>query len=68
VSEDLDIIRPDLKLGVLELSIAVLTDAASIASTVPYMGQVAGIFLQIITIKGVRFYFDGIPFYPRAAG
>ena len=47
-------IRADSKLGVFEMSVAVFSEAASLASSIPYMGAVAGIFVQIIRIKGVR--------------
>ena len=58
--KDLDIFQPEkpnLKTGAFELSVVVLTEAANIASTVPYMAPIASIFLQIVKIKGVRFYF-----------
>lgn len=42
------------KLGAFEISIAVFREAASLASSIPYMGAIAGIFVQIIRIKGVR--------------
>jgi hypothetical protein len=47
-------IRADAKLGVFEMSVAMFSEAASLASSIPYMGAVAGIFVQIIRIKGVR--------------
>jgi hypothetical protein len=47
-------VNADAKLGAFEMSIAVFREAASLASSIPYMGAVAGIFLQIIRIKGVR--------------
>ena len=50
-------LRVDAKLGAFEMSIAVLNEAASLASGVPYLGAVANIFVQIIRIKGVRFFF-----------
>ena len=50
-------IRADAKLGVFEMSVSVLSEAASLASNIPYMGAVAGIFVQIIRIKGVRTYY-----------
>ena len=50
-------IRVDAKLGAFEMSIAVLNEAASLASGVPYLGAVANVFVQIIRIKGVRFFF-----------
>jgi hypothetical protein len=46
-------IRMDVKTGAFEMSIAVLKEAASLASSVPYLGAVAGIFQQIIRIKAV---------------
>jgi hypothetical protein len=48
-------LRVDAKLGAFEMSIAVLKEAAGLASGVPYLGAVANIFVQIIRIKGVRF-------------
>ena len=52
-------IRADAKLGVFEMAVSVFSEAASLASSIPYLGAVAGIFVQIIRIKGVRvsFYF-----------
>lgn len=50
-------IKADVKLGAFEMAIAVFKEAASLASKVPYMGAIAGIFLQIIKIKEVRFFF-----------
>lgn len=44
-------------MGVFDLAIPVLTEAANMASTLPYMGPVVGVFLQIVRIKGVRFHF-----------
>jgi hypothetical protein len=43
--------------GVLDMSIVVLAEAATIASSLPYMSQVASIFLLIVKIKAVRFSF-----------
>lgn len=48
-------IKADTKMGAFELSVAVLSEAANMASGVPYMGAVVGIFVQIIRIKGVRY-------------
>ena len=52
-------IRADAKLGVFEMAVSVFSEAASLASSIPYLGAVAGVFVQIIRIKGVRvsFYF-----------
>ena len=47
-------IRADAKLGVFEMAVSVFSEAASLASSIPYLGAVAGIFVQIIRIKGVR--------------
>ena len=47
-------VNADAKLGAFEISIAVFREAASLASSIPYLGAVAGIFVQIIRIKGVR--------------
>jgi len=41
-------IRMDVKTGAFEMSIAVFKEAASLASSVPYLGAVAGIFLHSI--------------------
>lgn len=51
-------LRVDAKLGAFEMSMAVLKDAASLASGVPYLGAVANIFVQIIQIKSVRLFPD----------
>jgi hypothetical protein len=53
-------IKADARLGALETSIAVLREAASLASNIPYMGAVAGIIVQIIRIRDVRtgFFFS----------
>ena len=56
VIEDLDTMKQsDAKMGVFDLAILVLTEAASIASNIPYMGPIAGVFLQIVRIRAVRF-------------
>ncbi|KAI0295136.1 hypothetical protein B0F90DRAFT_1927674 [Multifurca ochricompacta] len=44
--------KPDSRLGAFEASMAVLKEAASMTVNIPYLGAVAGIFLQIIRIKG----------------
>jgi hypothetical protein len=49
--------RTDAKFGAFEMSIAVLNEAATLALSVPYLAAVANIFVQIIRIKGVRFFF-----------
>jgi hypothetical protein len=54
--------RADAKFGAFEMSIAVLNEAASLALSVPYLGSVANIFVQIIRIKGVRCFFPS--FFP----
>lgn len=41
-------------LGATEMSIAVFSEAASLASNIPYMGVVAAIIVQIIRIRSVR--------------
>lgn len=41
-------------MGVLDTSIAVLREAAILASNLPYMGAVAGMIVQIIRIRDVR--------------
>ena len=48
-------------MGAFEISVSVLREAASLASTVPYVGAIAGIFLQIIRIKSVTFFFSCLP-------
>jgi len=48
-------------MGAFEISVSVLREAASLASTVPYVGAIAGIFLQIIRIKSVTFFFHAYP-------
>jgi hypothetical protein len=47
-------VKVDAKLGAFEMSVSMLREAASLASSIPYMGAVAGIFVQIIRIRGVR--------------
>ena len=49
--------RTDAKFGAFEMSVAVLNEAANLALSVPYLGSVANIFVQIIRIKGVRCIF-----------
>ena len=51
-------IRADAKLGVFEMAVSVFSEAASLASSIPYLGAVAGVFVQIIRIKGVRVSFS----------
>jgi hypothetical protein len=46
--------RQNSKLGAFEMAITVLSEAANLALSVPYLGAVAGILVQIIRIKGVR--------------
>ena len=53
--------KVDAKLGALETSIAMFREAATLASSIPYMGAVAGIFVQIITIRGVSVFFLACP-------
>jgi len=57
-------IKADAKLGALKMSVAVFSEAASLASNIPYLGVVAGILTQIIRIRGVStvfpfFFFSG---------
>ena len=54
-------IKADAKSGAFETSIAVFREAANLASNIPYMGAVAGIIIQIIRIRDVRYPF----FFPR---
>jgi hypothetical protein len=57
--------KADATLGAFEMSVAMLREAASLASSIPYMGAVAGIFVQIIRIRGVRassFFSFSFPF------
>ena len=52
--------RTNSSLGAAKKSIAVFSEAASLASNIPYMGVVAAVIVQIIRIRGVRtvfFYF-----------
>jgi hypothetical protein len=50
-------IKADAKLGAFKMSIAVFSEAASLASGIPYLGVVAGIITQIIRIRGVSISF-----------
>ena len=49
--------RTNASLGAAEMSIAVFSEAASLASNIPYMGVVAAVIVQIIRIRGVRTVF-----------
>ena len=50
----------DARFGALDMSIAILREAANLASNVPYMGAVASMIVQIIKIRDVRtgYYFS----------
>jgi hypothetical protein len=47
-------IRTNGRMSAFEVSVSVFMEAASLASSIPYLGVVAGLFLQIIRIKSVR--------------
>ena len=41
-------------MGALEMAVSLLKETSSLIKNVPYLGVVAGVFLELARIKGVR--------------
>ena len=41
-------------MGALEMAVSLLKETSSLIKNVPYLGVIAGVFLELARIKGVR--------------
>jgi hypothetical protein len=44
----------DAKMGAFEMAVSLLKETSSLIKNVPYLGVIAGVFLELARIKGVR--------------